>query len=502
MLMTTNSAPTTVSTPAAGAIFVHGLFSGPEVWDPLISLLQSDTSFSRAFQFERFSYSSPKFEFRPWQRIPTIHEAALQLTTWLRDNDQLRGIPRIVLVGHSQGGLIIQQSMSEMLSDGQIEALRRVRAVILLATPNTGSELLLSLRRILGRIWRHAQERQLRPYDEQIEKMRRVVFERAVLPTVPSETVCPIRFFVYAGETDGVVPPRSALWMFPRAGILPGNHSTILVPTDTKDMRFQAVRSALSWARHSFPPDGVLLKTEALDLANREDLEALDQLAAEAFEPEQAMRSKDLRHWLTNYQEDWPLRLAVLVAKANRKICGFLMFHESADLILVDYIASKRPPGGVVSARGDYSGTLVQQMTDQLIARARLLGNVPIVFEVAHPTHVGAGSRRARARIKHFERFGARAIMKLNYLAPHMDTMKIGDEVPHILMYARAGTVPPALPEESVRRILDQIYLVWYKNWFSHYQDAQQHEKYLQELCDKVKATLASSYLLAQWKAN
>jgi pimeloyl-ACP methyl ester carboxylesterase len=197
--MTTNSAPTTVSTPAAGAIFVHGLFSGPEVWDPLISLLQSDTSFSRAFQFERFSYSSPKF---------------LQLTTWLRDNDQLRGIPRIVLVGHSQGGLIIQQSMSEMLSDGQIEALRRVRAVILLATPNTGSELLLSLRRILGRIWRHAQERQLRPYDEQIEKMRRVVFERAVLPTVPSETVCPIRFFVYAGETDGVVPPRSALGFF------------------------------------------------------------------------------------------------------------------------------------------------------------------------------------------------------------------------------------------------------------------------------------------------
>jgi pimeloyl-ACP methyl ester carboxylesterase len=479
----------------SAAIFVHGLFSSGDTWTPLVNLLEQDPFVGRAFQLERFAYSSPKLELRPWRRIPTFRDIAETFRVWLKANIQVKAADKLVFVGHSQGGLIIQQYMSTVLADGKIDELRKVRAVILLATPNTGSELFFSLRRRLEWIWYHPQERQLRPYDEEIERTRRVVLERAVLAPVPSGRMYPIRFFVYAGESDRVVPARSAQWMFPDAGVLPGDHSSILMPRDARDLRFTALRSALSWVRRSFPPDGVLIQTEAVNLASTKDLEDLNALATELFHPSQTMRPNDFRHWLENYREDWKLRLSVLVAKVNESIMGFLMFHESSEIILVDYIAARN--AGHIGALGGepMSNVLVGRMVAQLRTRATQLGGVPIVFEVEDP-NTADNPRVARARVKYFEQLGACPIFGLNYLAPDMTTMKLGDEMPHILMYARPGEMPKRLTAVRVRTILEFIYLVWYRNWFSNRENADQHEAYLQTLFERAVSTLQQEYVL------
>ena len=474
--------------PIAAAIFVHGIFSGGETWDKLVGLLEQDPFITRSFLLSRFKYSSPKVLFNPLKRVPTLQDAAESLGLWLRENEALKSVRKVVLVGHSQGGLVIQRYLSTMLLENKVDQLRSVRAVVLLATPNTGSELLISLRKGLEVIWSHPQERELRALDDEVERARRVVLERAVLAPGPTNAKSPIRFFVYAGASDGIVTSSSAKWMFPNAAVLPGDHFSVHQPTDRNDLRFTAIRSALRWARHSFLPDGLLISTEALDIGNPTDVDSVNALATDLFEPNQAIRPKDLRHWLQNYNEDWQLQLAVLVVRVNGEIRGFTMFHESDEVILVDYIAVARD-----AALGNESPYLVNRMIEQLRSRATFLGGVPVVFEVEDPD-TSSKPGRAKARIKLFKRYGALEIQGLEYAAPNMETMAPGDEVPHKLMYARPARSDRTLSKQSAHKLLSLIYKVWYRNWFSHYPDARKHDAYLKVLCDRALANLQDSY--------
>jgi pimeloyl-ACP methyl ester carboxylesterase len=471
---------------AIGVVLVHGILSSSRTWDYLVELLSKDPVLQQSYRFERFEYRSPFVLFNPLRRIPTIKDAASQLAIWLDVN--CRDVPRLVLVGHSQGGLIIQQFLSTMLQDGgRGHELKRIRAVVLLATPNTGSELFLSLRRWWSD---HPQEKQLRPYDEAIEEARRVVFERCVLAPVPSERCYPIRFFVYAAASDGIVPARSAQWMFPEAGTLPGDHFSILRPPDERDIRYKVVLSALRWARHSFPADGLLIKTEALDWTRQDEIDAVLTIMSDRFLPGQAVRPNDLRRWLEQYQEHWQLRLSVLVAKVNGKICGFIQFHEGPSLVIVDYIATER--------NNPLSESLTQRMVAQLRERSSTL-YASIVFEVEDPS---AATRpgEAAARIVLFERFGARVIGGVDYLAPNMETMAAGDETPYLLMYARAGRAPDFLTQAQVQEFFTQLYTVWYKNWFSHYPNAHEHADYLNSLLAKIEKSIPASCPLLPWR--
>jgi len=41
-----------------------------------------------------------------------------------------------------------------------------------------------------------------------------------------------------------------------------------------------------------------------------------------------------------------------------------------------------------------------------------------------------------------------------------------------------------------VKGIVQKLYLIWYRNWFSHYPRSAQHERYLKDLCAKVEASV------------
>jgi hypothetical protein len=67
----------------AAVIFVHGLFSSPATWDPLIELLKGTDRLSEAYTFMPFRYESPKWNLNPTRRIPNFAVIAASLKTFL-----------------------------------------------------------------------------------------------------------------------------------------------------------------------------------------------------------------------------------------------------------------------------------------------------------------------------------------------------------------------------------------------------------------------------------
>ncbi|MFD6323433.1 alpha/beta fold hydrolase [Streptomyces sp. NPDC058442] len=221
-----------------GLVMVHGIFSEPAMWDPLRDLLADDTDLGFVDPLA-FGYRTGLIRLNPTRVFPGINVVADSLKEYLAT--EAEGYERLMLLAHSQGGLVVQRCLTQMLTEGQGRELSRIRRVVLLACPNNGAEILLSLRRrVLGR--RHPQERQLRPLDEEVTKTRRVLMRDVVHASEVTERTCPIPFSVYAGESDNIVPAASAQSDYPDAAALPGDHSSIARPTSRRHRTYTTLR--------------------------------------------------------------------------------------------------------------------------------------------------------------------------------------------------------------------------------------------------------------------
>jgi pimeloyl-ACP methyl ester carboxylesterase len=123
---------------SAVAVFVHGLFSSAVTWDSLVSLLENDDEIKESYDLKRFQYSTPKWKIRPTRRIPDFDTVAGSLSTFL--DVECAEYRNVVFVAHSQGGLLVQRFLSQMLADGRGRELARISRVVLLACPNNGSQ--------------------------------------------------------------------------------------------------------------------------------------------------------------------------------------------------------------------------------------------------------------------------------------------------------------------------------------------------------------------------
>jgi pimeloyl-ACP methyl ester carboxylesterase len=175
-----------------GLVMVHGFLSEPAMWNPVRDLLADDTDLGFVDPLA-FGYRTGLLRLNPTRVFPGINVVADSLKEYL--DTEAEGYERLVLLAHSQGGLVVQRCLTRMLAEGKGRKLSRIRRVVLLACPNNGAEILLSLRRgVLGR--RHPQERQLRPLDEEVTNTRRVLMRDVVHAPAVTERTCPIPFSV------------------------------------------------------------------------------------------------------------------------------------------------------------------------------------------------------------------------------------------------------------------------------------------------------------------
>jgi pimeloyl-ACP methyl ester carboxylesterase len=232
--------------PGTTAVFVHGFISSPDCWNPFMEQIEKDPVWaSEGFRFARFQYPTEFVEWNPTKRIPTVQECGNLLGTFL--DTRCRDAERLILVGHSMGGLVIQSLLAEKIRAQQGASLARIRSVVLFATPNRGSTILSGLRGIFARLRSNPQEEDLRVLDKDVAEINDVIVRNVLAAKAVDNVNCPIPFRVFWGAQDDIVPEVSARGAFVEASCLPGGHSEVLQcdPANPQDLRYLALKDAL-----------------------------------------------------------------------------------------------------------------------------------------------------------------------------------------------------------------------------------------------------------------
>ncbi|MGY1941652.1 alpha/beta fold hydrolase [Nocardia gipuzkoensis] len=219
-------------------VLVHGILSDGSAWDQLVDHVQHDSALVDRLSIHRVEYPTKLMEWKKTRRIPDISTIAQYLATEIAEipDDQ-----PVVFMAHSQGGLIVQRFLAQQLSAGKGLELARVKRFMMFATPNSGSQFLLSIRKWI----RNPQEEELRPLAEEITRTQQRILDGVVYARATTPSTAPIPIEAYAGLSDRIVRPQSALSLFPEGGVLPGDHSTLIRPQDPGAVFYRLVKDRL-----------------------------------------------------------------------------------------------------------------------------------------------------------------------------------------------------------------------------------------------------------------
>ncbi|MFE5983080.1 alpha/beta fold hydrolase, partial [Streptomyces wedmorensis] len=238
-----------------GAVFIHGFGSSSSVWDPFLDLIRSDADLGFVTSLP-FDYATSLISLNPLRRIPTFETIADDLKGFLDTEGE--EFQDLILVSHSQGGLVVQRYLTRMLADGRGRDLSRIRRIVMFACPNAGSDFVKALRRGLPF---NPQEQQLRSFNQSVADTQRLVVTRIDHATEVTDSKCPIPITVYAGTQDNIVTPASAHGVFRDVGALPGDHSSIVRPDTHRHRSYTALKRLLKKAGEARPPPVETLET-------------------------------------------------------------------------------------------------------------------------------------------------------------------------------------------------------------------------------------------------
>lgn len=235
-----------VSSSKGVIVFVHGFGSSPDCWIPLLDLLRKDEAITSRFDFDCFRYPTPRFNFNPLRRIPRLKEVAEKLRDHLDSKEFWDR--EIMMVGHSQGGLVIHAYIAHMLAKSRGRQLQPIRQVITFATPHYGSTTLFFLRRIASRLFwffDNPQERSLRVHDPDTAEIVNAVAQHASKTNEANEGNWPIPVHCFVGLGDDVVPEASAKGPFASHKSIEGDHFEVLTPESHEDGRYRELTELL-----------------------------------------------------------------------------------------------------------------------------------------------------------------------------------------------------------------------------------------------------------------
>jgi pimeloyl-ACP methyl ester carboxylesterase len=217
-------------------LFIHGFGSSHRCWKRLFGLLSEEERIMSLYDLAWWDYPTSWFELNMLGRIPTLRELGRALGEEI-DSPRYRG-RTLTLIGHSQGGLVIQNWMADLVNKGEAERLGNIRQVLLIATPNSGSTTAMGLRVLAYSLFTNPQEATLRVLCPDVAETQAVIRERIVYATEDSTRCWRVPVHAFCGLQDAIVSEASARGCFESVKPVPGNHFSILRPTDREDRRY------------------------------------------------------------------------------------------------------------------------------------------------------------------------------------------------------------------------------------------------------------------------
>ncbi|WP_339521922.1 esterase/lipase family protein [Pseudomonas sp. EL_65y_Pfl2_R96] len=134
-------------------LFVHGLSGSAEgTWGKMIEFFRRDEGFSD-FHLDSYQYPTAKFRLPFGKKMPGIQDLAEGLRSYISAYHGDKS--EIILIGHSMGGLVLRQYITNELKKPTPTS---IRAAIMIATPHTGAAL-ASIGSNLS--WKHTHLKQL-----------------------------------------------------------------------------------------------------------------------------------------------------------------------------------------------------------------------------------------------------------------------------------------------------------------------------------------------------
>lgn len=154
----------------------------------------------------------------------------------------------VILVGHSMGGLLCEAAIGSLMATGQEHVLQRIGGMILMATPQTGSQRIPSLLSFFSK-----DAHTLRPHGEYVTSLQRTLTDRLWLETGgPPPPPPPMRYQVPAwailGSSDFWVDKLSASLHLPdtQTKTIRGSHTQIVKPSTKQHDGYTYVRGCFS----------------------------------------------------------------------------------------------------------------------------------------------------------------------------------------------------------------------------------------------------------------
>jgi pimeloyl-ACP methyl ester carboxylesterase len=313
-------------------VFVHGFTGSAETWGSFGPLLKNDARFA-GYTPHFWAYPStlnPLYAVTQyiWTDDPGIETVGQSLRTYL--TTRVPADDRLMLIGHSMGGLVIQAFLIEELARGERRFLDRITEIVFCGTPSNGLLPPAWLGFIKGQVEDMAASGRF------IQKLRSawktyVDDERSNPQRLARFRVTPI-----AGERDKFVPPASSVDAFPldEKFSVPGDHVAMVKPHNQKDLIYEIIADRCLHSM-STPAEAKTIAVREADLMSQvvtasefNDVEALRALIAEVEkEPKLPRVERELGLALLGHQQ---------YAEAARLLRSYLDSPEHAARPVVD----------------------------------------------------------------------------------------------------------------------------------------------------------------------
>jgi tetratricopeptide (TPR) repeat protein/pimeloyl-ACP methyl ester carboxylesterase len=216
-------------------LFVHGLFGkGEETWGQFPELLRSDPLLSRVWEPALFSFPTSYVRVPFWKSAPPIQLVAMGLRTELDTRYPESEVGRIVIVGHSLGGLVARRYV---LDECRRSPRCRIDGLCLYGTPHNGTGLAKAASYLP---LPHQQLRQLAIGSEFLDDLNTGWQDLSLNDRIP--TICVV------GDSDDVVLPHSAqgFWGSNNVRVITNaTHTDLVKPKDRTDLRYLVLQRFL-----------------------------------------------------------------------------------------------------------------------------------------------------------------------------------------------------------------------------------------------------------------